>query len=65
MFVADALAAGLAARSAVKSTGSGMSSPSQYPLINSDQRFPAGQKSFRAILVRQNATSSAPNSPVK
>jgi len=32
----DALAGGRAARSAVKSTGTGMSSPSQYPLINSD-----------------------------
>jgi hypothetical protein len=33
---AGALAAGRAARSAVKSTGTGMSSPFQYPLINSD-----------------------------
>jgi hypothetical protein len=35
MIAADALAAGRVARSAVKSTGTGMSSPSQYPLINS------------------------------
>jgi len=34
--VAEASAAGRAARSAVKSTGNGMSLPSQCPLINSD-----------------------------
>jgi len=36
MIAANTLAAGHVARSAVKSTGNGMSSPFQYPLINSD-----------------------------
>ena len=36
MIAAGALAAGRPARSAVKSTGTGMSSPYQYPFINID-----------------------------